>query len=326
MSIVYFTPSDAIHSLGGNQLTSIPAEISHLSNLRELNVSNNQLTHIPSEMLNMALQTLSLFPNPFRGEPGTSPSPFAAPPRQAGSLHRRRSMTRVLSKMAPSNRTVSAIIYTHPQSNVPSLFELCLRVLVSPCLLPTAGANANLTELYVLPIPGEWGPRILPSSVKDILNACIPESVSAPQNMSPSGTPRGRDHFHLSSRGVTDKDNEIMGIGSCPNTLHRIKTVFVRHVEERFTWEKVVAGVDVGDTVPVKWRGCLKGCLAFLDGLDSDKKLSWGPNVPQRQQDRTADPQMSANVDDDVEMEDSVVQPVSLARNGFGEQDFEDDA
>jgi hypothetical protein len=324
MSIIDFTPSDVIHSLGGNKLTSIPAEIAHLSSLRELNVSNNQLAHIPSEMLNMALQTLSLFPNPFRQEPRTSPSPFVAPPPQAGLLHRRRSMTRVSSKMAPSNRSVSAIVYTHPQSNVPSLFELCLRVLMSP--FPTAGANVNLAELYALPIPGEWGSRILPSSVKDILNACVPESVSAPQNLSSSGTPRGRDHFHSSSRGDTNKDNEIMGIGTCPNTSHRSKTVFVRHVEERFTWEKVVAGVDVGDTVPVKWRGCLKGCLAFLDSLDSDKTLLWGLNVQQRQQDRTADSRMTANVDDDVEMEDSAVQPVSLARNGFGEQDFEDNA
>jgi hypothetical protein len=60
--------------------------------------------------------------------------------------------------------------------------------------------------------------------------------------------------------------------------------------------------------------------------LDSDKTLLWGLNVQQREQDRTADSRMTANVDDDVEMEDSAVQPVSLARNGFGEQDFEDDA
>ena len=117
-----------------------------------------------------------------------------------------------------------------------------------------------------------------------------------------------------------------MGVGVCPNPSHRSKTVFVEHMEERFTWEKIIAGEDVGEVIPIQWRGCLKGCLAFLDTLDSDKTLSWGPNVQQRQQDRTADSRMTANVDDDVEMEDSVVQPVSLARNGFGEQDFEDDA
>ena len=45
--------------------------------------------------------------------------------------------------------------------------------------------------------------------------------------------------------------------------------MFVRPAEERFTWEDVIAGVRVagegGGGVPVRWRGCSRGCLAFLD-------------------------------------------------------------
>jgi hypothetical protein len=94
-------------------------------------------------------------------------------------------------------------------------------------------------------------------------------------------------------------------------------------MEERFTWEKVVAGLDVGGIVPVIWRGCLKGCLIFLE---SNKSSLWPQIVQQPQEDHKGNSQTMANVDGDVEMDDdSAVQPVSLARIGFGEQDFEDD-
>ena len=36
------------------------------------------------------------------------------------------------------------------------------------------------------------------------------------------------------------------------------------HVEQRLTWERRVAGLDVGGAVPVRWRGCQRGCLDFL--------------------------------------------------------------
>ena len=41
--------------------------------------------------------------------------------------------------------------------------------------------------------------------------------------------------------------------------------------EERWTWEDTIAGVRVGAEgigragVPVRWRGCRRGCIAFLD-------------------------------------------------------------
>jgi len=89
-------------------------------------------------------------------------------------------------------------------------------------------------------------------------------------------------------------------------------------MEERFTWEKTVAGLHVGGIVPIKWRGCSKGCLVFMDRDKADADVQPGYANSSR------DTQMA--VDDDVEMDDSVVQPVSLAQTGFGDQDFEDDA
>jgi len=114
-----------------------------------------------------------------------------------------------------------------------------------------------------------------------------------------------------------------MGVGVCPNPSHRSKTVFVEHMEERFTWEKIIAGVDIGEITPIQWRGCLNGCLAFLD---SDKAAVRGLDVQQGLESRSGDTQMTVNVDEDVEMDDSVVQPVRLAHTGFGDEDFEDDA
>ena len=58
------------------------------------------------------------------------------------------------------------------------------------------------------------------------------------------------------------------GVGVCPSPHHAERAVFVRHAEERFSWEHVVAGQNVGveEGVPVLWRGCSRGCLDFLDG------------------------------------------------------------
>lgn len=36
------------------------------------------------------------------------------------------------------------------------------------------------------------------------------------------------------------------------------------HVEQRLTWERKIAGLNVGGAVPVRWRGCQRGCLDFL--------------------------------------------------------------
>ena len=47
------------------------------------------------------------------------------------------------------------------------------------------------------------------------------------------------------------------------------------HVEQRLTWERRIAGLDVGGAVPVRWRGCQRGCLDFL-GPNYDTKFLAG--------------------------------------------------
>jgi hypothetical protein len=72
--------------------------------------------------------------------------------------------------------------------------------------------------------------------------------------------------------------------GRCPSPRHnyatptvvmgqpwpwpRLGPPFVMPAEERYTWVTELAGVRVGEStggVPILWRGCGRGCLAFLD-------------------------------------------------------------
>ncbi|KAF8748354.1 Leucine-rich repeats protein [Rhizoctonia solani] len=45
--------------------------------------------------------------------------------------------------------------------------------------------------------------------------------------------------------------------------------IFVQPAEERLEWVTVLAGCELSSAVPILWRGCSVGCLAFLDGSDS---------------------------------------------------------
>ena len=74
---------------------------------------------------------------------------------------------------------------------------------------------------------------------------------------------------------VTDACLDITA-SSCPAPHHYdfkgklgVGPRFDQHVEERYEWREEIAKCDVrgviGGVVPVQWRGCSKGCLAWLD-------------------------------------------------------------
>ena len=66
-----------------------------------------------------------------------------------------------------------------------------------------------------------------------------------------------------------DEKETHPGVGTCRSPAHRGQrpSVFVRHAEERFSWEDIIGEQPVGieGGVPVLWRGCSIGCLSFLD-------------------------------------------------------------
>jgi len=133
---------------------------------------------------------------------------------------------------------------------VPPLTELALRVLLSS--KPFSNGRTLLEECFDLPIV--TGPTFCPISgpLRHILATCVPGSITLDEAAS-----------RLSK---SDESDYVTGIGLCPNPVHGTKgSVFVHHIEERFTWVDCIAGIKLGGHAPLRWRGCERGCLAFLD-------------------------------------------------------------
>ena len=227
--------------LDHNFIRYLPPEIARLKNLQSLNVCNNKLKFIPSELLEMKLHSLLLFPNPFISPP-------------------------------PTSRPVSEIEYFAPK--VPSLTELALRVLLAHPTSQKSALFSSATDVpetlleqrfdLPLPIGASWYPISPP--LKKTLSICVPRSVLCDESLAISNS--------------DDESSPITGIGTCPNPEHgQEKKVFVVHVEQRLTWERRIAGLDVGGAVPVRWRGCQRGCLDFLSPNYETKFLAGQDNV-----------------------------------------------
>ncbi|KAF9005949.1 hypothetical protein BDQ17DRAFT_1423673 [Cyathus striatus] len=254
-------------SLRGNLLRFVPPEIVRLTSLRTLNLANNKLSYLPAEMLDMQLQEICIHPNPFM-QPA-SPS---------------RSLEKPISEVTGLQ-----------QGYVPSLGELCLRTLLtqhrsyppSSAIVPEPQETV-LAALYDLPFPEDFR-TIIPPHLRSMIEACLPGSINTP------------DTARYSDSTAEDRPT---GIGICQNPRHRAqRKVFIYAAEYRFSWESKVAGQPAGGSVPVRWRGCLRGCLDFLSCINED---------------------MTEKMPIDNE-DDEVVKTVKLASGseGFGDEDFD---
>lgn len=245
--------------IGGNQLTELPPLISQLRNLRELNIANNLLEFLPFEIMSLQLTSLAVDPNPFKANPEADN--LAAAPASALS-------TRHLGEVTRKYKIVP-------------LTELALRVLLSPpedvlaatAALPLSKCQERKTvleALYELPLDLDLSPPI-----RDVLRACVPGSVASP--LSPNATPRSAPLAQNAEYSTTrpQRLRKRPCISVCPSPKHLIlapgevyrKPIFVTHAQERFTWEKEVAGQKVGgdNGIPIRWRGCSWGCLDHLE-------------------------------------------------------------
>ncbi|CCL98558.1 uncharacterized protein FIBRA_00558 [Fibroporia radiculosa] len=273
-------------TLRNNAITELPPQIATLTNLRELNVAFNKLQWLPAEMLDMHLETLSVTGNPWLVPPMNldedKPDDKHTSPREN-------------SRISP---TIVHFL-------TPLLAEYCLRLLFSPAqsqspVAMDGGKRAEtvLEAYYALPLPCAQG---YPIRVMDALRACLPAAVAKPSGdtPSPSKKPKNRDTDDVHTRRypplprpqpveqerTTEADRTLPGISVCASPVHQTSDgqwvdghtpVFVHHAEERFTWERIVAGQDVGAAggimgVPARWRGCSRGCLDFLDEEDKPK-------------------------------------------------------
>lgn len=189
--------------------------------------------------------------------------------------------------------------------DVPSLLECCLRVLLAPHNTVTDGSARPITRLeamYELPLQDV---EHYPAEVIETLRACVPRAVAKPDpqiQASPSKRARrssGRsrvssvrsdilgpvsDTLGLPPGPCGDEDCDPEdgqdippGIGTCMSPIHPLhsRPVFVNPAVERFAWVHTVAGQPVREEagIPVKWRGCMRGCLKFL-GKDTEDSAS----------------------------------------------------
>ncbi|KAG6891555.1 hypothetical protein C0992_004413 [Termitomyces sp. T32_za158] len=241
-------------SLRNNKLVHIPPEIAQLRGLEELSIGQNHIQYLPAEMLQMTLKSLYLFPNPF-----LSPPPSSDPCSLGSSTMSRKRLLFTGAKQRQVSETI-------PLNRVPSLNELLLRLLLSPIDPTKPNSETVLETYYVLPLPEEmptlhsteqlplnkvYFSRDLPPFARKTLDLSLPGSVYLEEDTT-------------DMRSTAD----ITGVGLCPSPKHqRLCTprLFIQHAEERYTWETMIAGVEVGGSVPMRWRGCQQGCLNFLD-------------------------------------------------------------
>ncbi|KAF8216440.1 hypothetical protein K438DRAFT_1797202 [Mycena galopus ATCC 62051] len=273
-------------SLRNNRLKSLPPEVRHLLNLHTLNVAGNQLQDLPAEIRFLKLKTFQVFPNPFIRQPSER------------STSSKRLFLREKSQWRNGRVAVSS---TSRTTRIPSLVELSFRCLFSTDSTDTTNhADRRIEKTYALALCegdvrlGSSGSgkkefrQVLPPHLRHILNVIHPGSVDPDASWEP----------------VHD---DPPSLGVCPSPHHPLNraSVFVRPAEKRHTWETVIAGVDLGDCVPLKWRGCLHGCLDFLE-----------PEV------QTELPSQ-VDVQTDVEEEHEVATRLQLDR--FSADDFDDD-
>ena len=99
-------------------------------------------------------------------------------------------------------------------------------------------------------------------------------SQGHPAQAPPSQLTSSQTSSHTTASQEVSEEQIQNSIGLClsPDHVPLNSRVFTAHAEERYTWEAVVAGVDLGPfgPVPVLWRGCNQGCLRFLDALQDD--------------------------------------------------------
>lgn len=267
--------------LSGNRIRELPQELWRLHNLRVLSLrecplprnlasynpyiwfgtGNNEITYLPPEIsLLKNLVTLNIAHNKLKFVPAELmqmrklttlnlfPNPFIPEPPSTRP-------GRVVSEI----RCIG--------SRVPALSEIALRTLLT-CPI-TSGADVpktKLEQMYELPLPtgNVWRP--ISAHLRRTLAVCVPGSIVADGPLCLEEDPE----FH----GVT-------GISICPNPSHgSVKSIFIQHSEERYTWEKKFLGMEcLGGSATVRWRGCQHGCLKFLDPEDDTSSQAMDVDV-----------------------------------------------
>ncbi|ORY21739.1 hypothetical protein BCR39DRAFT_552915 [Naematelia encephala] len=262
-------------TLHRNSLTALPAAIGELHHLRTLNIGNNSITKLPSTILHLALTVFSPHPNPFIPIPIAKGSADA----EAGS-----GSGRILSALESRS--------SHP---VPRLSDICVNLLISP--RPQSNLPPLLDHFDWAPSKGEIHPLLDPEilhqqlqipsiseeDVKRMLQALrgasfaqshLQGSARRGSNVSAVGVQARVDPFPRSHRPLPPDDASANPYYCpCPSPRHfeldtsshpvtrPTRHVFLQAAESRIEWREVFGVSDL----PIEWKGCSPGCLAFLE-------------------------------------------------------------
>lgn len=280
-------------SLRATGLTHLPPAIGTLSNLRELNIGGNELvclpsrhqrilTHtqhvLPAEIQALQLDTFVYLPNPFLPAP---PSPERA--------------RRVLSTLATQNNGIPSLRdICIRRLLAPGELGTLLSTLESTALSDMADEKMGDVRLLARldaarrSMTCTWASWPLPPEEKAEDNMHMlrlagplptldgPASISRPTSLA----------------GLLARDDASMNpwFNRCPGRHHwrsfyedrggwptgtYVGPRYLEAVETCTEWTAVIAGVTVAHTigedgagrdalVPLQWRGCGRGCLAFL--------------------------------------------------------------
>ncbi|OBZ65258.1 hypothetical protein A0H81_14771 [Grifola frondosa] len=190
--------------------------------------------------------------------------------------------------------------------SVPLLSELCFRVLLAPpepTATNTQSAAGQGTQTTILQSLYQCPLEVKAPLVYETLKACVPDAVSKPT-----------EQLSMRKRLRSSSGEKGEALQRVPRMKARENELLLRAsgypAEERWTWEDIIAGVQVGAQgvsgagVPVLWRGCGRGCLDFLDG---EETLPQGDDGPDERMD----------VDADMGEDEDAVQIVQLGMDGL---------
>jgi hypothetical protein len=280
-------------SVGNNSLEFLPPEIAQLSALKDLDVVNNNLRFLPAEMTNMTLTNLKVHTNPWHPDP--------AYPATRDASKGVESTTRVHFCVPPLREVVLRYLLTPSSTSQQRLSAPTTPRVQQPTTLEDH-FQLPLQEGALTPTDAELFARLAPTAVSAPRRHAFSRATTSgvgtlfpSASLLPNSELERRNRLRSSRADDAAVNEQQKIIGRCPSPRHhsgvaaqqataittttwaRLGPPFVLPAEERYTWVTELAGVRVGETiggVPLLWRGCGRGCLAFLDGVGTNYPAS----------------------------------------------------
>lgn len=162
---------------------------------------------------------------------------------------------------------------TERSCNILPLTEFALRKLLGPDPDDPNSYNISAQNKYITLLESRWSLPIesdfdIAPVLRETMASCVPGSIASLKSALSSYQNRDYTIEYARSLCSSPRHSELI------DGKYRLP-VFFNHAEERITWEKRVAGLEIGGKtgIPIRWRGCSPGCLDYLgpsEGQDDD--------------------------------------------------------